>query len=71
MKYAAAVGIDQSKFETCYDSRAHQSRIAANFAEGQRRNVNSTPTFVINDRQYKESLSYDELKAIVDSAAKK
>jgi protein-disulfide isomerase len=71
MKYAAAVGVDQSKFETCYDSRAHRSRIAANFAEGQRRKVNSTPTFVVNDRQYSASLSYDELKAIVDSAAKK
>jgi protein-disulfide isomerase len=71
MKYAAAVGLDQGKFESCYDSRAHQKRIEANFAEGERRQVNSTPTFVIGDRKYSSALSYDELKAIVDSVAKK
>jgi len=71
MKYASAIGLDQAKFESCYDSRAHQKRVAANFAEGQRRNVNSTPTFIIGDRKYSESLSYDQLKAIVDSVAKK
>jgi protein-disulfide isomerase len=71
MKYASAVGLDMSKFESCYDSRAHQKRVEANFAEGQRRQVNSTPTFIIGDRKYSTALSYDQLKAIVDSVAKK
>jgi protein-disulfide isomerase len=71
MKYAAAIGLDQSKFESCYDSRAYQKRIEANFAEGQRRQVNSTPTFFIGDTRYSTALSYDQLKAIVDSVAKK
>jgi protein-disulfide isomerase len=71
MKYASALGLDQAKFESCYDARTHQKRIEANFAEGQRRKVNSTPTFVIGDRSYPQALSYDEFKAIVDSAAKK
>jgi protein-disulfide isomerase len=70
MKYAAAIGLDQAKFESCYDSRAHQKRIDANFAEGERRQVNSTPTFVIGDQKYSRALSYDQLKAIVDSVAK-
>jgi len=71
MKYASAIGLDAAKFESCYDARTHQKRIEGNFAEGERRKVNSTPTFVIADKAYANALSYDELKAIVDSAAKK
>ena len=71
MKYASAIGLDAGKFESCYDARTHQKRIESNFAEGERRQVNSTPTFVIGDRKYANALSYDQLKAIVDSAAKK
>ena len=71
MKYASAIGLDAGKFESCYDARTHQKRIEANFAEGERRQVNSTPTFVIGDRKYANALSYDQLKAIVDSVAKK
>jgi protein-disulfide isomerase len=71
MKYASAIGLDVAKFESCYDARAHQKRIEANFAEGERRKVNSTPTFIVGNQKYANALSYDELKAIVDSAAKK
>jgi protein-disulfide isomerase len=69
--YAAAIGLDAAKFGTCYDARTHQKRIDANLAEGLRRHVNATPTFVIAGKMYATALSYDELKAIVDSAAKK
>jgi protein-disulfide isomerase len=71
MKYASTVGLDIARFEPCYDARKHQSRIVANAAEGDRRRVNSTPTFIIGEKQVASALSYDELKAIVDSAAKK
>lgn len=71
MKYASAIGLDVAAFETCYDARKHQKRIEANFAEGDRRKVNSTPTFVIGDKMVANALSYDELRAMVDSAAKK
>ncbi len=71
MKYASGIGLNTSKFESCFDARTHQKRIVANFAEGERRKVNSTPTFYVGDVAYRNALSYDELKAIVDSAAKK
>ncbi|HEY4954256.1 MAG TPA: thioredoxin domain-containing protein [Gemmatimonadaceae bacterium] len=71
MSYAAAVGLDAAKFEACYDARKFQKRIDANLAEGLRRHVNSTPTFVIAGKTYANAMSYDELKAIVDSAARK
>lgn len=71
MKYASDLQLDTKKFESCFDARAHQKRIEANFAEGERRKVNSTPTFYIGDVAYRNALSYDELKAIVDSVSKK
>jgi protein-disulfide isomerase len=71
MRYASNIGLNVSQFESCYDTRKHQNRIVANFAEGERRRVNSTPTFIVGDKQVANALSYDELKAMVDEAAKK
>lgn len=71
MKYASTIGLDPARFEACYDAKMHQKRIEANFAEGERRRINSTPTFMIGSTTYPSALSYDEMKAAVDSAAKK
>lgn len=70
-KYASDVGLDTNAWESCYDSRKHQGRIMANQAEGERRQVSSTPTLIIADKMYPGGLSYDALKAIVDSATQK
>ena len=69
-RYAGEVGLDVAKWEACFDARKYQKRIAANLAEGLRRGVNSTPTFVIGNRLYPGMRSYDELKHMVDSVAK-
>ncbi len=66
--YAADVGLNVGVWRTCYDQRKHQGRIMANLAEGERRRVGSTPTFIIGDRMYPGALPYDVLKAAVDSA---
>jgi protein-disulfide isomerase len=71
MKYAAAMGLNTAQFEACYDARKHQKRIEANWAEGERRGISQTPTFVVNEQKHAGALSYDELKASVDSATKK
>lgn len=69
-RYAQEVGLDVAKWESCYDARKYQKRISANFAEGLRRGVNSTPSFVIGTKLYAGMRSYDAMKAIVDSVAK-
>src|SRR4051812_40090613 len=69
-RYAGEVGLDVAKWETCFDARKYQSRIAANLAEGLRRGVNSTPTFVIGNKLYPGMRSYDEMKRLVDSLGK-
>ena len=69
-RYAGEVGLDGAKWESCYDARKYQKRISANLAEGMRRGVNSTPTFIIGTRMYPGMRSYDDLKRIVDSVGK-
>ena len=69
-RYASEVGLDVAKWETCFDARKYQKRISANLADGLRRGVNSTPTFVIGNRMYPGMRTYDELKRLVDSLAK-
>jgi protein-disulfide isomerase len=68
-RYAGEVGLDVPKWESCYDASKYQKRINANLADGLRRGVISTPSFIIANKVYK-GLSYDEMKAVVDSAAK-
>jgi protein-disulfide isomerase len=70
-KYASDLGLDTKAWETCFDARKHQGRILANMNEGEKRQVGSTPTFIIGNKSYPGALPYDALKAIVDSATQK
>jgi protein-disulfide isomerase len=70
-KYASDIGLNTSVWEACFDSRKHEGRITANAAEGERRQVGSTPTFIVGTKSYPGALPYDMLKAIVDSATQK
>ncbi|MGH7720281.1 MAG: DsbA family protein [Gemmatimonadaceae bacterium] len=67
-RYARDLGLDMAVWEQCYDAQRPLPRIRANAAEGDRRGVRSTPTFVIGNRVVVGSVPYDELKAHVDSA---
>ncbi len=69
-RYATEVGVDVAKWESCYDARKYQKRISANLADGLRRGVGSTPSFIIGNKLYRDMGGYDEMKAIVDSIAK-
>lgn len=65
---AQAAGLDLKAWESCFDARRHQARIDANAAEAARRGVNSTPTFFIGGKMYSNAMTYDEMKAAVDTA---
>lgn len=66
--FARAVGLDMTRWSACYDERRYQPRIDANLAEGERRDVRATPTFVIGSRQIPGAIGYDAIKAYVDTA---
>jgi protein-disulfide isomerase len=70
-KYASDLGLDMKTWKSCYDSRKHQGRIMANVAEGEKRQVGSTPTFFIGNKMYPGAIPYDMMKAVVDSLTPK
>ncbi len=65
--YAKELGLDMAKWEGCYDSQEFVLQIEANRAEGDRRRVNGTPTFYINDRLMTGNLTYDAIRKEVDA----
>jgi protein-disulfide isomerase len=67
--YARELGLDEDAWEECFDSKKHLPRIQASIAEGNRLRVGSTPTFVINGKMITTAVTYDRLKALVDSAS--
>ena len=69
LQYAKELGLDTGAWEKCFDEQRHLSRILGNRAEGERRQVRSTPTFVIGTKMIPGAISYDQFKAYVDSAA--
>lgn len=68
-RLAKNIGLNQSQWDDCYDTQKYKLAIAANQREGERRLVQSTPTFVIGDKLIPGALGFDQLKAYVDSAA--
>jgi protein-disulfide isomerase len=66
--YAQTIGLNTDQWTSCYDARKFQPQIEANKAEGDRRRINQTPTFVVGKRMVSGAIGYDQLKMLVDSA---
>lgn len=66
--FAKQLGLDEKKFEECFDSQVHYPRIKANGAEAERLGVAETPSFIIGGQRYPGNMPYDQMKQIVDSA---
>jgi protein-disulfide isomerase len=66
--YAQELGLNVPQFEKCWDDRKYQSRIAANRAEAERRQVNQTPTFIVGNKKVPGSATYDEISRLVSEA---
>lgn len=67
-RYAADLGMDVKKWQTCVTTQAHAGRIKGNQAEGSRRNIQQTPTFIIGNKQIPGALGFDAFRSLVDSA---
>jgi protein-disulfide isomerase len=67
--YAREIGIDSGTWESCYDDRRHVSGIEASVADGIRRQIQSTPTFIVGNTRAVGAQGYDALKALVDAAS--
>jgi len=65
---ARGVGVNMDQFSGCVDSRKFDPQIRANQQEAERRQVASTPTFLIGNKKVASAISYDEFKRHVDEA---
>jgi protein-disulfide isomerase len=66
-RYAGELGLDVKSWETCVTTQKYAAKLKGNQAEGMRRGVSQTPTLIIGKRQV-NGVSYDQFKALVDSA---
>ena len=67
---AKGIGLDVAKYEACMDAETHRAKILSHRAEAEKRQIQSTPTFVFNGIVVPGAVPYDRFKALVDSAAK-
>ncbi|MCX6019660.1 MAG: thioredoxin domain-containing protein [Chloroflexi bacterium] len=65
---AAGIGLDAASFATCLDSGAKADQLKVISDDANRLNVQSTPSFVINDKVFTGGQSIDELKKNIASA---
>lgn len=65
--FAKELGLDEKKFDGCFDSQVHYPRIKASADEAARRGVDQTPTFIIGGQRYPGNVPYDELKKLVEA----
>jgi protein-disulfide isomerase len=67
VKYASALGLDESRFVTELTEHAHASRVRVDFMGGVRSGVNGTPTFFINERRHDGSFDLESLLGAVEA----
>jgi len=65
---AVRVGIDQNSFAGCLSSGQHRTDVANARQAALRQEVNSTPTFFINNRRLVGNQPYPEFQQIIDQA---
>ncbi len=63
---AAALGMDASKFNACFDSHKYKARVDADMQAGNEAGVNGTPAFFINGRMLSGAQPFDEFKKVID-----
>ncbi|MGE5041641.1 MAG: DsbA family protein [Candidatus Levyibacteriota bacterium] len=65
---AGTLGMDTGKFKSCMDSSKYQKNVDGDMADGQKVNVNATPTFFVNGKQLLGAQPYANFKQAIDAA---
>ncbi len=66
-KYAADLGLDTAKFNSCLDSGAKKSQVEKDASDGDNAGVTGTPTVFVNGRPIVGAQPYSSFKAAIDS----
>lgn len=64
---AEGLGLDMDAFTTCVENRTHEATVTAMADEARALGINSTPTFIVNNRVLVYS-GYDDLRAAILAA---
>lgn len=67
---AQEAGLDLAAYDQCMESEKHRPAIQASYNYAVASNIQQTPSFIIGGKVYLGSLPYDEIKRIVDEAAR-
>jgi protein-disulfide isomerase len=68
LRYAAALGIDDERFERELTERRYAGRVREHFMSGVRSGVNGTPAFFINGVRHDGSYDVQSLYAAINDA---
>jgi protein-disulfide isomerase len=66
-KYAADLGLDTNKFNTCLTSGVKQTIVQAEYNEGSNFGVSGTPTFFVNGKAIVGAQPYSVFKQAIDA----
>ena len=70
-KLAGNAGIQVDKFQACLNSEQSQTQVVRDLDLARTLGINSTPSFVINGRNYSGALSLSEFRRIIEQELKK
>ena len=65
-RFARDLGLESSRFDGCLDSNQTLERVQRDTEEGQRRKIQSTPTFFVNDEMIQGALPFATFKTTFD-----
>ncbi|MFH1527953.1 MAG: thioredoxin domain-containing protein [Bacteroidota bacterium] len=68
--FVQAVGVDESDYDRCFSSRAHESTIQKSIEDGMAAGVRGTPTFFINGRRVPGAMNLATLELIYNEMNK-
>lgn len=70
-KFAAALGLDQSRFDSCLTAKKYEQAVRDETDRGRQYGVNSTPTSFVGGEMVRGALPYDAFKAKIEEKLKK
>jgi protein-disulfide isomerase len=70
VNYASELGLNADQFKNDTSSSTLRDKIQADQDGGVKIGINATPTFFVNGKVITNPSNYDQIKAIIDSAAK-
>ncbi len=70
-KEAVSLGLDGTKFQTCLVNQTDESKITADYSDGQKAGVTGTPSFFVNGNLLVGAQPYSTFQTAIDQALSK